>query len=93
MKAEITKTQKKQDDEEKAVLFEAIEKFDLDIDNLVIAKNMLLAELKFYSPSAEKLKTLIIDIELWTGELADRRMTELNEARKTFLKNRAVNRL
>lgn len=93
MKVEITKTQKKQDDEEKAVLFEAIEKLDEDIDRFIIAKNMLVAELKFYNPSAEKLKTLIVDIDFWTSELRNRRMAELDDARKTFLKQRAVNRL
>ena len=93
MNVEITNKQKKQDDEEKAVLFEAIIKLDGDIDKLVMTKNILLAELKFYSPSAEKLKTLICDIELSASELHNKRLPELDDARITFLKQRALNRL
>ena len=53
---------------------------------------MLSAELKFYSPSAEKLKILINDIELWVEVLGDR-MKDLDDARIKFLEKRAVNRL
>ena len=92
MSTKITQAQSIQDSEEKAVLFEAIDKLDLEIDNFVVAKNMLSAELKFYSPSAEKLKILINDIELWVEVLGDR-MKDLDDARIKFLEKRAVNRL
>ena len=44
-------------------------------------------------PMAEKLKSLICDIELWASELHNKRIPELDDARTTFLKQRAVNRL
>ena len=91
-KVKVKTEQTKQDDEEKEVLFNAIEKLELDIDNFIVAKNMLSAELEFYSPSAEKLKTLICDIELWIEEL-HKKVNELDNARIKFLEKRALNRL
>ena len=92
-KIEVSDEQTKQDHEEKEVLFKMIEKLETDIDHLTIAKNMLLAELNYYSPSAEKLKSLICDIELWASELHNHRIPEIDDARVIFLKRRALNRL
>jgi len=92
-KVEVSDKQTKQDTEEKEVLFKMIEKLELDIDHLIISKNMLLAELNFYSPSAEKLKSLICDIELWASELHNIIIPEIDDARVIFLKRRALNRL
>lgn len=93
MSTEVTAKQSEQDDDEKKVLFNAIEKLELDIDNFIVSKNILLAELNFYNPEAEKLKRLICDIELWAVELHNKRIPELDDARVIFLKRRAVNKI
>jgi len=93
MTIKIKNAEIKQDSDEKEVLFQAVIKIEEDIDNLIVAKNMLSAELEYYNPNAEKLKKLICDVELWASELHNKRIPELDEARMIFLKRRAVNRI
>lgn len=89
----VSSKKTKQDDNEKEILFKMIEKVEEDIDHLVISKNVLLAELNFYNPEAEKLKRLICDIELWASELHNSRVPELDDAREIFLKRRATHKV
>lgn len=88
----VSTKQTEQDENEKEVLFEAIEKLDEDISNMIIGKNILLAELEFYNPSAEKLENLISSIGTWEYEIGER-LKELDDAKEIFLKRRATHKI